>query len=47
MCIRQSPEGLFVYSVGENLVDDKGQITPDLDSKHALDEGYGPLLERN
>ena len=47
MSIRQSPEGLIVYSVGENLLDDGGQTAPPQSSQRSLDVGYGPLLERN
>ena len=47
MSIRQSPEGLIVYSVGENLLDDSGQTAPPQSSQRSLDVGYGPLLERN
>ena len=47
MSLRQSPDGLVVYSGGENLTDDGGQVAPAKDAKRPLDEGYGPLLERN
>jgi hypothetical protein len=40
--VRWRPEGVVVYSVGENLVDDGG----DVDSASPTDVGLAPLLEK-
>ncbi|MDC0295593.1 hypothetical protein OAL35_01930 [bacterium] len=42
--ISQTPEGLVIYSVGQNLTDDGGSVLP-TESARPLDVGFGPLKD--
>ena len=41
---KQTKDGWVVYSVGENLVDDGGEVVPDNSGSIPVDIGFGPLL---